>query len=102
LLVRTSGHPATSGLPTTWNRADEWYDFRDVQPGSTVLLDIDETSYKTLSENPTTQPRPIAWFRTFDGGRSFYTALGHTNESWSEPLFLAHVWGGILAAAGSP
>lgn len=102
LLVRTAGHPATSALPATWTRADEWYDFRDVQPGSTVLLDVDETSYKTPAENPARQPHPIAWFRTFDGGRAFYTALGHTNESWSEPLFLSHVWGGIVAAAGPP
>jgi len=95
LLVRTADHPATSALPATWTRVDEWYEFRDVQPGLTVLLDIDETSYKTPAENPVPQPRPIAWFRTFSGGRSFYTALGHTNESWAEPLFLAHVWGGI-------
>jgi cytochrome c len=100
VLVRATGHPATTGLPTPWVRSDEWYEFRDVQPGSTVLLDIDETSYKTPAENPAPQPRPIAWFRAFDGGRAFYTALGHTAESWSEPHFLAHVWGGVVAAAG--
>ena len=101
LLVRRADHPATRHLPATWTRFDEWYDFRDVQPGSTTLLDIDETSYKTPAENPQPSPRPIAWLRDFDGGRSFYTALGHTTESWEDPLFVAHVWSGILAAAGS-
>ena len=43
---------------------------------------------------------PIAWYHTFDGGRSWYTAMGHTSASYSEPLFLAHLWGGILYAAG--
>jgi type 1 glutamine amidotransferase len=100
LLVRSTDHPATRSLPSTWIREDEWYDFRDVQPGSTVLLDIDEASYKTAAENPAAEPRPIAWVRAFDGGRSFYTALGHTSESCSEPLFLEHVWGGIVDAAG--
>jgi cytochrome c len=97
LLVATASHPATNGLPATWVRSDEWYDFRDVQGGLTSLLDIDETSYKTAAERPAPQPRPISWIRRFEGGRSFYTALGHTAESWSEPLFLSHVWGGILA-----
>jgi type 1 glutamine amidotransferase len=101
LTVRTANHPATRGLPATWVRSDEWYDLRDRQAGLTVLLDIDETSYKTSGENPAPQPRPIAWFREFDGGRSFYTALGHTTESWQEPPFLQHVWGGIAAAAGA-
>jgi type 1 glutamine amidotransferase len=43
---------------------------------------------------------PIAWFHTYEGGRSFYTALGHTRESYSEPAFLAHVEGGIEWALG--
>lgn len=97
LTVRTSDHPATRDLPDPWVRSDEWYDFRDVQPGSTTLLDIDETTYKTSAENPNPVPRAIAWVREFDGGRSFYTALGHTTESWDEPLMRSHVWGGILS-----
>ena len=64
----------------------------------TVLLEIDEATYKTAGEEPLPAPRPIAWNRAVDGGRSFYTALGHTEESWTEPLFLEHVWGGVLWA----
>ena len=43
---------------------------------------------------------PVAWYHSFDGGRSFYTALGHTSESFVEPLFLDHLKGGIEYAAG--
>jgi type 1 glutamine amidotransferase len=100
LRVTAPEHPAARGLPTPWVRSDEWYEFRSVQPGLTPLLEIDETSYKRASENPSPLPRPVAWFREFEGGRSFYTALGHTRESWDDPLFLAHVWGGIVAALG--
>lgn len=95
LLVVDADHPATSSLPDRWVRDDEWYDLRDMQSGLIVLLDIDETSYKTPAESPSPDPRPIAWYRTFDGGRTFYTALGHTVESYSEPLFRAHVRGGL-------
>lgn len=100
LLVVEPDHPATAGLPSTWIRTDEWYDLRDVQAGLSVLLAIDERTYKTREQNPAPTPRPIAWYRRFEGGRSFYTALGHTDASWSEPLFLEHVWGGITWAMG--
>ncbi len=100
LHVADGGHPATRSLPEPWIRVDEWYDLRDVQTGLSVLLEIDEASYKTPAMNPAPGPRPIAWYREFDGGRSFYTALGHTTESWSETRFLDHVWGGIVWALG--
>jgi type 1 glutamine amidotransferase len=98
LLVHDPRTPATSGLPSPWIRIDEWYDLRDREPGLRVLLDIDETSYKTEEESPAPEPRPIAWFHELDGGQAFYTALGHSAESYSEPLFLEHLWGGITMA----
>jgi type 1 glutamine amidotransferase len=100
LLVADASHPAAAPLSSPWVRVDEWYDFRDVQPGLSVLLEIDERSYKTPAEGPAGAPRPIAWYRAFDGGRSFYTALGHTTEVWAEPLFVEHVWGGITWVRG--
>jgi glucose/arabinose dehydrogenase len=42
----------------------------------------------------------MAWYHEYDGGRAFYTALGHTEESYAEPLFLAHLLGGIRYAIG--
>lgn len=90
---------STSMLPAMWMRTDEWYNFA-TNPGKTVrvLLAVDERTYQggVMGAN-----HPIAWYHTFDGGRSWYTAMGHTSESYSEPLFLAHLWGGILYAAGA-
>jgi type 1 glutamine amidotransferase len=100
LHVADADHPATDGLPSPWVRVDEWYDLRDMQPGLSVLLEIDETTYKSPADDPEPDPRPIAWYRVFDGGRTFYTALGHTSESWSEAAFLDHVWGGITWVMG--
>jgi type 1 glutamine amidotransferase len=91
-------HPSTRGLPPRWERTDEWYNFRSAPgPNVTVLATLDEMSY---SGGTMGTSHPIAWYHTYDGGRAWYTALGHTAESYAEPLFLDHLLGGILWAAG--
>lgn len=91
LSLANARHPANRGLPATAVRTDEWYYFDDIDPASTVLMTLDPAS---IGE-PDVNPNPVAWVREVDGGRVFYTALGHTKESYSEPLFLRHVAGGL-------
>ena len=98
LIITDKNHPSTSGLPDTWIRKDEWYNFRDLNPDVTILIKIDETSYKG-GENGSNHP--MAWYHSFDGGRAFYTELGHTEESWSDPIYLKHLLGGIEWAMGT-
>lgn len=97
LHIVNKKHSATKHLPDTWKRWDEWYNFKDIQPGLKVLITLDETSY-TGGENGTNHP--ISWYHSFDGGRAFYTGLGHTHESYADPLFLQHLLGGIIYAMG--
>lgn len=85
-------HPATKHLDSTWVRKDEWYNFKSIVPGLHILLKIDEHSYEGGKNGDN---HPMSWCRDFDGGRMFYTELGHTKESYKEPAFLQHVWGGI-------
>ena len=97
--VLDSTHPSTGILPELWIRTDEWYNFAtNPQHSVHVLMTVDE---KTYTGGVMGAYHPIAWYHTFDGGRSWYTAMGHTSESYKEPLFLAHLWGGILYAAGA-
>jgi len=101
LVVEDTTHPATAHLPETWQRTDEWYSFEtNPRPNVTVLLSIDEQSYAP-GESEMDGDHPIAWYHEYDGGRSFYTALGHTAESYDEPEFIAHVKGGIEWASGA-
>lgn len=95
--VVDSAHPATTGLPVAWDRIDEWYDFQSV-PGPLVrtLLTVDEGTYTGGTMGA---PHPISWSRSVAQGRAWYTAMGHTIESYAEPLFLQHLRGGILWAA---
>jgi cytochrome c len=101
LTVEDSSHPSTSSLPRKWTRTDEWYNFRtDPRPSVHVLLTIDETSYDP-GDGAMGSDHPVAWWHNYDGGRAWYTSGGHTIDSWSEPLFLAHVLGGIEWAANA-
>jgi cytochrome c len=100
IRIADSVHPSTRGLPTLWDRADEWYNFQsNPRERVHVLAALDETTY---SGGEMGSDHPIAWCRFYDGGRSWYTALGHTRESYAEPLFLEHLLGGIQFAAGFP
>jgi cytochrome c len=96
--IKDADHPSTNGLPASWERTDEWYNFRS-NPRSAVhvLASLDESTY---SGGAMGSDHPIAWCQNFDGGRSWYTAMGHTKESYAEPLFRLHLLGGIESAAG--
>jgi type 1 glutamine amidotransferase len=87
---------ATKHLPETWSRFDEWYNFKYIAKGLHVLITIDEKSYEG-GENG--DNHPMSWYHDYDGGRAFYTELGHTDESYSDPLYLKHLLGGIKYAA---
>jgi type 1 glutamine amidotransferase len=99
VVVADAGHPSTRPLPQRWVRTDEWYAFRTNPRGRVhVLATIDESSYDP--DETRMGDHPIAWSHEYAGGRAWYTAGGHTDESYAEPLFLAHLLGGIRWAAG--
>ncbi|WP_327043506.1 ThuA domain-containing protein [Microbispora sp. NBC_01189] len=97
--VEDPAHPSTAGLPTTWTRTDEWYDYRS-NPRNTVhvLTSLDEKSY---SGGTMGADHPNTWCQDFDGGRSWYTGLGHLKENYSEANFLKLLLGGIKTASGA-
>ncbi|GAA2313432.1 hypothetical protein GCM10010149_75870 [Nonomuraea roseoviolacea subsp. roseoviolacea] len=99
IKVEDRANPATAHLGTTWTRTDEWYDYKS-NPRATahVLATLDESSY---SGGKMGADHPISWCKTYQGGRSFYTGLGHTPETFSEQAFLRHLKGGIAYAMGT-
>lgn len=97
VLLVDGDHPATDHLPAEWNRADEWYNYKYFNEDTNTLLELDTNSYEG-SEHP--GDHPIAWYHEYDGGRAFYTGLGHTSESFSEEAYLQHILGGIQYAMG--
>lgn len=91
LTIVAPSDPTVSGLPRTIERTDEWYYFDDYDPISKVVVTLDPA---TIGE-PDVNPNPISWTRQINEGRIFYTAMGHTTESYSEPFFLHHVAQGL-------
>ncbi|SDC64485.1 ThuA domain-containing protein [Niabella drilacis] len=97
LDVVDRGHISTKHLPAQWVRKDEWYNFKNISKDVKVLITIDEKSYEGGKNGAL---HPMAWYHQFEGGRVFYTELGHVNESYTDPLFLKHILGGIRYALG--
>lgn len=105
--VIDGSHPSTSMLPAQWHVRDEMYNFKSDPRavGAVVVLSADESSYSDPGPRNYDQgmPHPTAWYQEHGAGvqsngtagRSFYTSLGHLNETWRDELFLAHVLGGI-------
>ncbi len=83
--------------PEPWERFDELYNYKKISPDINVLYKLDESTYKG-GEND--GDHPIIWYHEFDGGRSFYTGFGHTNESYSDPIFMDQLLAGINYAIG--
>lgn len=82
----------TETLPNPWIRTDEWYNFISLPEDVKVLVSIDEDSYEG-GENG--KDHPMVWYHEYDGGRAFYSALGHTPESYEDPNVLNVLKAGI-------
>ncbi len=98
IQVTDRSHLATRHLPAVWSRADEWYNFVERPTHVDILASIDEDSYNggTMDGD-----HPVVWSHEYDGGRAFYTAMGHTEESFSDSLFLGMLDGAISWIVGN-
>jgi len=97
VVVVDKNNPITKGIPAEWQRFDEWYNFKYINPKLNVLVKIDEKSY-TGGENG--DNHPMVWYHEYEGGRAFYTEFGHTDESYVDPIYLGHLLAGINYAMG--
>ena len=98
--VQDTAHPSTTGLPASWVRSEaEWYNFNpNPRTNSHILVVLNEPPGTTVGMGA---DHPMSWCKPYDGGRSWYTGMGHNNEAYSEPLFRQHVLGGIRWALGT-
>ncbi len=97
LKIINQEDPCCRHLPEDWLFNDEWYNFKSINPDIEVLVQIDESSYEGGTNG---EKHPVVWKHYYDGGRAFYTAIGHKKETFDEPDFLQQVWAGIEFAMG--
>jgi len=91
------GHIASDSLPDSFQKIDEFYNYKNINPNLNVLVTLDESTYEGGTNGAF---HPITWYHDYDGGRAFYTGFGHTDETYSEPEFLKILSGGIAYAIG--
>jgi uncharacterized protein len=101
VLVTDPNHPSTAHLPARWTIKDECYYSFQLNPDIHVLLSADMTTVedKGKDEYPGEtfgQQFPLCWYHQFEGGRQWYTALGHDPWFYEDPLFVEHLKGGLL------
>ena len=108
LNVQDSNFPGMERFPKKLLWTDEWYEFKTPANANAsdlkVIISIDEKSYdpKTKwgdNEGKGMGTHPISWYHNYDGGRAFYTGLGHIPLTFSDQTFLDHIYGGIYWAA---
>lgn len=100
LIVAQPDHPAVAHLADVsepFRIIDEWYNFHSISAHIKPLLLLDESSYEGGTNG---DYHPASWYQEFDGGRAFYTVLGHRDETFSNPLFIRHLEAGIDYAVG--
>ncbi len=106
VTVLDDSFPGLERMPESFLWTDELYEFGEEKvEGLNYLLSIDESYYEVQPPwgNRKTEGmgefHPVSWYHEFDGGRSFYTALGHMPETFSDNMFLEHLYGAIYWAA---
>ncbi|UXP32315.1 ThuA domain-containing protein [Reichenbachiella agarivorans] len=106
IKVEDRNFPGMQLMPDVRWWTDEWYEFGEEKvEGLKYLVSVDESTYNAKVEWKDNKSEgmpdfhPISWYHEFDGGRAFYTALGHLPKTYSDPLFLEHIYGGVFYAA---
>ncbi|WP_337041395.1 ThuA domain-containing protein [Emticicia sp. 17c] len=105
LKVEDKNFPGMERFPAKLLWTDEWYEFGPAKSKDLhFLVSIDEKSYNPNvkwgdNEGKGMGFHPISWYHNYDGGRAFYTAMGHVPQTFSDQTFLDHIYGGIYWAA---
>ncbi|WBS01032.1 ThuA domain-containing protein [Pseudoduganella sp. SL102] len=102
LKVEDANFPGMERFAPRTLVTEEWYEYGAAQStGLRYLLSVDEATYRpeTAKGKGMGAFHPISWYQQYDGGRAFYTALGHLPATYGDPVFRHHLYGGIYWAA---
>ena len=89
--------PLLDKIRAEYSIADEWYNYRDIYTGLNVLQEVDEKTYQGGEHG---DHHPITWMHEYDGGRAFYTGMGHSAEVFQNAEFQQLLVNGLKYAVG--
>ena len=87
-------NPSTKNLPEKWSCENEWLTWKKDNSSDIDLL----LSIKSVDGNDF---NPVTWCHKYDGGRAWYTSIGHLPENFIEKNFQQHILGGLIWASGN-
>ena len=91
-------------FPASFVKNDEIYQAKAwARDKVNVLLRLDETKLKIDGNKRVKRDDrdfAVAWAKMYGKGRVFYSTLGHTNESWSDPAVKTMYFEAIKWALG--
>ncbi|MEQ9568446.1 MAG: ThuA domain-containing protein, partial [Pseudomonadales bacterium] len=98
--------PGIERMPDRLLVTEEWYEFSEERIDTlNYILAVDESTYDPnvdwgrAAGGGMGEFHPVSWYHEYDGGRAFYTALGHLGATYSDRLFVEHIYGGLYWAA---
>ena len=93
-------HPANEGLPPTITRSDRWYNWSPNPVGTVhTVAQVEERHYDP-GPGANGPSHPVSWCRDHEGGRSFYTGMGHTEDGYAEQALRGHLTGALKWTTG--
>jgi type 1 glutamine amidotransferase len=100
LVLEDPSHPGAGLFGATTSFEDEWYNFQaNPREDVHVIMTLDESSYDP-GDGAMGDDHPAVWAQEYDGGRAFYTVLGHRSQTYSDPRFKEQIRRAVLWAAG--
>lgn len=105
VIILDEEHSSVRHLPNRWNRSkgDEFYFLKEMGVNLKIIAVNDATTLQGENEKRLDtfgDVFPSVWCQEFDGGRSWYTSLGHDKNDYLDPDFRKHILGGIEWAIG--
>lgn len=81
-------HPAMAGIPQDWKVMEEWYLFHNFNKESIrVLALLDPGAERAKQKDYDIANYPIIWVNAYGKGKVYFSALGHREELWQDPIF---------------
>lgn len=97
VIENEGGVASENGERVGWN--DEWYNFRTHPRANKNLRVLLRGDVKSFAGSKMGDDHPLAWYQGFEGGRSYFTALGHFDEAYADEWYMEQISSAILWTA---